>query len=179
MIFIVEYQWKRILVWEERNFFFSLLLKLISRFSFNRFYLYRYRILYIPFINLTSLHYNHLSLSHSLSLSLSIFLISISFFSLSFFSLCHSLSLSTSLFMSLPLSISLSHSSPLFIFLFLYPNLFLHLPTSFSCSSLFFQAILPLRGKILNIEKASTDKIYQNTELQSLIAAIGLGVRGA
>jgi hypothetical protein len=41
------------------------------------------------------------------------------------------------------------------------------------------QAILPLRGKILNIEKASTDKIYQNTELQSLIAAIGLGVRGA
>ena len=40
------------------------------------------------------------------------------------------------------------------------------------------QAILPLRGKILNIEKASTDKIYQNTELQSLIAAIGLGVRG-
>jgi DNA gyrase subunit B len=40
------------------------------------------------------------------------------------------------------------------------------------------QAILPLRGKILNIEKASTDKIYQNTELQSLIAAIGMGVRG-
>eukprot|EP00596_Hydrurales_sp_CCMP1899_P008502 CAMPEP_0119044612 /NCGR_PEP_ID=MMETSP1177-20130426/32989_1 /TAXON_ID=2985 /ORGANISM="Ochromonas sp, Strain CCMP1899" /LENGTH=676 /DNA_ID=CAMNT_0007015007 /DNA_START=402 /DNA_END=2432 /DNA_ORIENTATION=- len=40
------------------------------------------------------------------------------------------------------------------------------------------QAILPLRGKILNIEKASTEKIYQNTELQSLIAAIGLGVRG-
>ena len=42
-----------------------------------------------------------------------------------------------------------------------------------------FQAILPLRGKVLNIEKASTEKIYQNTELQSLISALGLGVRGA
>jgi len=40
------------------------------------------------------------------------------------------------------------------------------------------QAILPLRGKILNIEKAPNDKIYQNTELQALISAIGLGVRG-
>ena len=40
------------------------------------------------------------------------------------------------------------------------------------------QAILPLRGKILNIEKASTEKIYANTELQALISALGLGVRG-
>ncbi|GMI07043.1 hypothetical protein TrVE_jg296 [Triparma verrucosa] len=41
------------------------------------------------------------------------------------------------------------------------------------------QAILPLRGKILNIERASADRIYQNTELQSLISALGLGVKGA
>lgn len=39
------------------------------------------------------------------------------------------------------------------------------------------QAILPLRGKILNIEKAATEKIYQNAELQALISALGLGVQ--
>lgn len=39
------------------------------------------------------------------------------------------------------------------------------------------QAILPLRGKILNIERCSAEKIYQNTELQGLISALGLGVR--
>ena len=41
------------------------------------------------------------------------------------------------------------------------------------------QAILPLRGKILNIERASAEKIYQNNELQGLISALGLGVKGS
>jgi DNA gyrase subunit B len=41
------------------------------------------------------------------------------------------------------------------------------------------QAILPLRGKILNIERAATERIYQNTELQGLISALGLGVKGS
>ncbi len=40
------------------------------------------------------------------------------------------------------------------------------------------QAILPLRGKILNIEKTDDAKIYQNAEIQALITALGLGVRG-
>jgi DNA gyrase subunit B len=41
-----------------------------------------------------------------------------------------------------------------------------------------FQAILPLRGKILNIEKTDDARIYKNNEVQSLIAALGLGVKG-
>jgi len=41
-----------------------------------------------------------------------------------------------------------------------------------------FQAILPLRGKILNIEKTDDAKIYKNNEIQSLITALGLGVKG-
>jgi DNA gyrase subunit B len=41
-----------------------------------------------------------------------------------------------------------------------------------------YHAILPLRGKVLNIERADDSKIYKNNEIQALITGCGLGIKG-
>lgn len=41
-----------------------------------------------------------------------------------------------------------------------------------------FQAILPLRGKILNVERKDDAKLYENNEISNLIIGLGLGLKG-
>ena len=41
-----------------------------------------------------------------------------------------------------------------------------------------FQAVLPLRGKILNVERKDDAAMYKNNEISNLIVALGLGMKG-
>ena len=41
-----------------------------------------------------------------------------------------------------------------------------------------FQAILPLRGKILNVERQDDASLYKNNEISNLIVGLGLGLKG-
>lgn len=54
-----------------------------------------------------------------------------------------------------------------------------HLVMSVFSLSLCQQAILPLRGKILNVERKDDAALYKNQEIASLIIALGLGTKGS
>lgn len=45
-----------------------------------------------------------------------------------------------------------------------------------NCRNAKYQAVMPLRGKVLNVEKARIDHIYQNKEIQGMITAFGTGI---
>lgn len=45
-----------------------------------------------------------------------------------------------------------------------------------NCRDIRFQAVMPLRGKVLNVEKARLDRIYANKEIQGMITAFGCGI---